>query len=371
MVARHFGARIKALRRGRGLTQEQLGKMLGFNDRQTVSAIETGVRQLTADELVLALQELQVPLDFFTDPFRLAGEARFSWREEGVPTQALKAFEERAGRWIAAFREFVMAERETPLLRRRLPIDRSSTFEDAIWAGERFVTEFQLGDTPAKGLSRVMEEELGVLILRVEGPENVSGAACRLPDLDAVLIDRREVPGRRHFDLAHELFHLLTWEAMQPVACAASTLGSGLRRVERLADNFAGALLMPATQLGTSGAWKRLDQASLVARLNAFADRLCVTARALSWRLVGLGELSRETVRSLPPVALQNNGRPSRRDLESQPPPLFSRCFMKVIGQAITKGHLSVMRASDLLDLTVEDLADLFADYGVECSLEA
>ena len=31
-----------------------------------------------------------------------------------------------------------------------------------------------------------------------------------------MLINRDEVPGRRHFDLAHELFHILTWDAMPP-----------------------------------------------------------------------------------------------------------------------------------------------------------
>src|ERR671922_105144 len=61
-----------------------------------------------------------------------------------------------------------------------------------------------------------MERELGLLVLMVDPIKGVSGAACRLPDLDAVLINRREIAGRRHFDLAHELFHVLTWDAMPP-----------------------------------------------------------------------------------------------------------------------------------------------------------
>lgn len=31
-----------------------------------------------------------------------------------------------------------------------------------------------------------------------------------------MLIARHEISGRRIFDLAHELFHILTWEAMPP-----------------------------------------------------------------------------------------------------------------------------------------------------------
>lgn len=77
-------------------------------------------------------------------------------------------------------------------------------------AGERFVAEFNLGEVPALRLIEVMEREFGVLVLMVDADDGISGAACRLPELDAVLIARHESPGRRHFDLAHQLFHILT-----------------------------------------------------------------------------------------------------------------------------------------------------------------
>ena len=83
-------------------------------------------------------------------------------------------------------------------------------------AGERFAAEFKLGPIPAEKLPEVMERKLGILVLMVDAIDGVSGAACRLPDLDAVLINRHEVAGRRNFDLAHELFHVLTWDTMPP-----------------------------------------------------------------------------------------------------------------------------------------------------------
>ena len=83
-------------------------------------------------------------------------------------------------------------------------------------AGEWFADEFGLGAAPATRLSEAMERKLGILVLMVDADRDISGAACRLPELDAVLIARREVAGRRHFDLSHELFHILTWDAMPP-----------------------------------------------------------------------------------------------------------------------------------------------------------
>ena len=45
MAEQLIGARIKALRERRGLSQDSLAQLFGFRDRQTVSAIETGIRR--------------------------------------------------------------------------------------------------------------------------------------------------------------------------------------------------------------------------------------------------------------------------------------------------------------------------------------
>ena len=234
MTRQQIGKRIRALREERGLSQESLAEMFGFNDRQTVSAIETGARRVTAEELVLAVERLGTPLEYFTDPFLLAGEGRFSWRQSGVEVRQLEAYERKAGRWIGAFRALVpQVGREAPLMRRALGLVRRSSFEEAMRAGERFVAEFSLGDVPAVRLADVMERELGILALMVDAHRGISGAACRLPELDSVLIARHEVAGRRHFDLAHELFHLLTWDAMPPEYLEEARDGRQPRRAAR------------------------------------------------------------------------------------------------------------------------------------------
>lgn len=363
MATRLIGARFKALREERKLSQDGLARLFGFKDRQTVSAIETGARRVTAEELVIAVERLNVPFDYFTDPFRLAGEGRFSWRQTGVGAEQLGEYERDAGRWIAAFRALApKVGHETPLMRRALGLTRHSRFEDAMLAGERFVAEFDLGDTPATGLAEVMERELGILVLLIDAPDGISGAACRLPELDTVLIRRRETAGRRHFDLAHELFHILTWDAMPPPH-AEEARDAGGSRVEQLANSFAAAVLMPASAVERFGGWTNLAGEDLIARLNAVAGELCVTSSALRWRLAALGELKPGAARSLPDAALRNNG---REVLADATPELFSRPFVDVLARAIGEGHVSVRRVAGLLDLTVEDLGELFAAHGVE-----
>jgi len=96
--------RLQALREQRQITQDALAQALGFKDRQTLSAIELGDRKVTADEVVHAARFFKVPVDYFTDPFELAGEGRFSWRQTNASMKQLDEFEARAGKWIAAYR---------------------------------------------------------------------------------------------------------------------------------------------------------------------------------------------------------------------------------------------------------------------------
>src|SRR6266487_3101111 len=153
-----IGARIKALREQRGLSQDDLARLFGFKDRQTVSAIETGERRLSAQELLVAIEKLEAPLDYFTNPFVLVGEGKFSWRQSNVGLAQLNAFERVAGRWIAANRRLAPeVGRPAPYLRQTLKLTARSTFEDAVAAGERFAKDFELGSVPAKHLAEVME----------------------------------------------------------------------------------------------------------------------------------------------------------------------------------------------------------------------
>ena len=141
-----IGARIKALREERKLSQDDLARLFGFKDRQTVSAIETGERRVSAEELITAVEKLGAPLDYFTNPFLLVGEGRFSWRQSGVGPPRLEAFERSAGRWIAAYRTLApQVGRPIPLLRRTLGITPRHSLEEAAAAGERFAARIRAG----------------------------------------------------------------------------------------------------------------------------------------------------------------------------------------------------------------------------------
>lgn len=363
-----IGARIKALREQSNLSQDALAQQFGFKDRQTLSAIETGERKVAAEELLRAVQIFGVSLDYFTDPFMLLGEGRFSWRQMGVDGDKLRGYEESAGRFIALFRTLGrQIGQEPPLFRRALSLTKQSSFDDVINVAERFAAELDLGDVPARRLADVMAEKLGILVLMVDPIEGVSGAACRLPELDVVLINRNEVAGRRNFDLAHELFHILTWEEMPPEHIE-EVAPKKKNRVELLADNFSSALLMPSTALDRFGDWTQLAGSALTDRLNEVADELLVTSLALKWRLFNARRLTRGQVIVIDDELLRNNGHEKPQKLV--PPPLFSKPFVQVLSKALDEGKISMRRAASILEATIDDFATLFAAHDIEAPYE-
>ena len=95
--------------------------------------------------------------------------------------------------------------------------------------------------------------------------------------------------------------------------------------------------------------------------------RASVTATALKWRLVALGRIDHAQAKAIPDAALRNNG---HTVIRGEPPPLFSKLFMEVIALAIKEGQISARKAADVLDLSIDDLADLCKTHGVEAAFD-
>ena len=366
-----IGPRLKVARERSGLTQQQLADALGLRHRQTIASIEAGDRRLSAVEMIAAMQVLGVDLDYLTDPFRLVGEGQFSFRTTGaVEPDVLNRFEEQAGRWIALYRELSQEAGDPPRwLGYKLNLNLDSSFEDAQAAGEAAADRWDLGCRPADRLRSVMENRLHVLVLYVDAPPGVSGAASRVPGLNCALVNREESEGRRNFDLAHELFHLLTWDALPPERTA--TVDASLRgkrwRVEKLADSFAGALLLPRETL--TRAWEATSAVEGVQeRLNAVAGEMRVSAPVCKWRLRNLQLLSGVDVEV---VDDRLHGAKRRPECWTSDPLPFSREFIRLVALASNTGRLSVKRTARLLDMSMARLATVFRAHGQETYSEA
>ncbi|MCW8207935.1 helix-turn-helix domain-containing protein [Verminephrobacter aporrectodeae subsp. tuberculatae] len=360
-----IGYRVKAARESRGWTQDQLTQGLGLNDRQTISDIENGKRALKPDEMLTLSDLLDRDIEFFIDPFAVAGEAQFSWRTAPeVPEDNLDGFELRAGQWIGLLRWLREQQDSRPsVLKRALRLSSQSSFENAQERAESLAAELDLGVIPAEGLIDKIERALDIPVLFIDtvDSQSISGATCHLEEMAVILINRNENEARRFFDLAHELFHALTWDAMKPDHRESNSFEerSKGKRIEQLANSFAAALLMPSASLDQL---IERGHPGDVAHLCQVAALLRVAPTALAWRLFNLKRIGADTRHRL----AQKKQRPS----VSGPPKRFSPTFVKMLHEALENGRLSARKAAKATGLGLGGLTELFAQYALSAPFE-
>jgi XRE family transcriptional regulator, fatty acid utilization regulator len=364
MDAALIRARLKALRESHELSQEEMARQLGLKGRQTLSDIELGDRKITAQELLSAANIFGMSVDHLTDPLRLIGEGQFSWRQKNAVFDDLKAFEIKAGQWIATYRYLSRLKGESVhSALRRVALNEKSTFEDAQAEGEAIAQALDLGEVPALNLVRVVEDQLDTLVLHVDAVKGVSGAACQLDQLNTIMINRHEHAARRAFDLAHELFHLMTWDRMPPKHIEGDHAVDKLeKRIEQLADSFAAGLLMPCdTILRVISETPLPDEAKLPTWLAKNANKLQVSPIALIWRLVNMRRLPKTMADRI----IEAKAFPKLASLRTTTPSHMSLRFVQILGWGIEQGHISVRRAASTLQITLDDLAALFKEHNL------
>ncbi len=360
---RLIGERIRFAREQAHLSQKQLADRLGFKDRQILSNIESGQRRVSAEELLLFIKELGRSLEFFSDPFLLIGEV-VSWRAQNHP-KLLVDFENRLLPVVGLYRYLSAgAQEDQQLFVPQLPLTKASYYEDAADAAQRLVEQWNLGKIPSKTLAEAAEQRLNLLVMMVDGPREISGAAVFLPELTTIVVNRNEPLGRRNYDFAHELFHLLTWQSMPPAHLDLETVTkkAGGKRIERLADTFAAALLMPEASI--EPLWAARKEPDIHDWLNQAAPVFGVTAIALYWRLRSLRYLTPDDSINIQEDRLVWNG--AGPENETKKPKLYSRKFVEQLHAGLDNGRVAVRRVSQVLNCTIDDLEQLFRDYGLE-----
>lgn len=363
-----IGTRVKYAREQLRMTQDSLAEAVGFKDRQTISDIENGKRAVKTDELLELSEVLNQEMEFFLDPFNVVAEAQYSWRaSESLPGADLDRFQVIANGWVGMLRWLHCQDAGPPpdFAILGLRMNASSTYEQAMFFGEKLAEILELGLVPALALPECLESKLDIPVLFVDAsaglPKNaISGAACQIDGFNAILINRRESLFRRNFDLAHELFHVLTWEAMPPSHRESNGVEhrAKVKRVEQLANNFAGALLMPCDSLDH---FIEHGRATDIQHLADVAAKLQVTTEALSWRLKNLGRIDDVTRVQLASVKRSDN---------QEVPKLFSAAFIEKLHIALDRGRLSARKAAKTLSMTLFELTQLFDAHGMSVPFE-
>lgn len=371
-----IGTRIQSARKSAGLTQAELSEKLKFKDRQILSNIESGTRKTSADELVKLMRLLGKPLDYFTDPYLLTDPDAFHWR--AGPHDDPADFESKAGKLASGYLRFsdLLGESINPVVS-HLSLTPHPSFEEIEEKTKVLTTTHSLGAYPAEKIIKLIEE-LNFQILLLDPPDSkgagaaLSSASCHLSRMNFIFLNRHVPQAGRNIELAHQLFHLLTWHLLKPDSTDRFTSSTdpndisylpyeyghaGNRpRIERLADHFAAALLMPEKSVQTL--WKaRTASSKLKSFIIESSALFQVPAPALKSRLKTLDLISPTEAASLSDENLKTP------QMKETPPKLFSPKFVTLLHSVLEKGHVSHAKAAELLNITGDGLKSLLRSH--------
>jgi Zn-dependent peptidase ImmA (M78 family)/transcriptional regulator with XRE-family HTH domain len=354
--ARALGKSIREARERLKWAQSKLASEAGFGSAQIVSSIEAGAREVKAGELVRIAKALNTSLDNLLNP-ELRPEPQVAWRE-----QPADGFEEHETSFLLKCERYGLLEKWCrTTFGQQLPALRFTSscpsFADVQRQADNVRNVLQLGGRPACSLEKTLEEDYGVKIF-YEDLGVIGGAAFSVKSWfgTAVLLNSCHAPWRRNYSLAHELFHLLTCDQLG--GCVADS-------IEKLANSFASALLLPSEHLLGTIENKLVDGKISYENLVETAREFSVSIDALLWRLVNLRRLDQGVVKDAlaggPLRAIDKASFP-KWDTTPRLPERYTRlCFL-----AYRQGKIGLAKLAEFLETNIVELAEQIQETGAE-----
>jgi len=357
-----LGKNIRSARERLGLTLEQLANKAGLPALQTVSEIELGKREVKAWELVNIARALQISVSSLLDVKEPLTPPFILWRKEPKKdrTSMEAAFLQRCNQY------HLLEQLSGAKQSRKLPTadinPNTIDYRDAVKLSAQISNQLDLGARPAKVLAKVLEDEYSVKIWYMDLGERGSAATFFGDFGQAILINLREAPWRRNFSLAHELFHLITWNSL-PLQRLQSD--NKLReKVEKIAEMFASNVLLPSDQV-SEAIQTRLERNKITyLDIVSIAREFDVSTEALIYRLCSLRLINQTTAKEvLSDSHFRAIDRGSMFKYWSSPPEIPER-FVRLAFEAYKLGRLSRSRLAEFLNTSLIDLPDVLLEYG-------
>jgi Zn-dependent peptidase ImmA (M78 family)/transcriptional regulator with XRE-family HTH domain len=289
-------ARLKDARLVQRLNQSDLARVVGVT-RQAVSAYEQGEKTPDSDTMGRIADALQQPLSyFFTDDRPDFGPlSAFFFRAFGTDTKRRNMACGVISKWFVQtaryFDNFVnYPPVQLPHLSPASTDGRYETEEIELVA-EDCRKLWGLGLGPISNVVALLETK-GITVSRYEIPgERVEAFSFWSGDRPFILLaSEKQSASRSRFDAAHELGHLILHRWVGPDELEDPKV---LKLIEREADRFASAFLLPRKSFPTEVFTTRLD---------AFVDlkrRWKVSVQAMVYRCKALGIFDEDQVTNL------------------------------------------------------------------------
>jgi len=242
-----LASRLKSARESVGLSLTEAAKRLGFINYQTLSTIENAGREVKVSELAKFARVYFRDISYFLEEHTTEPVYSFLWRNPPVKNEKRKETE---GKIFLKCEQYNLLEKLLNLSIDRGFVDASKEdIRNNHQIGSlalRTSDMLKLGSRPSFTLQKVLEQDYGVKILFL--PLEYGSAVCTVhPQCGkAIVINSKEAPWRRNYDMAHELFHLILWKVFPPRELADEKL---FAEMEKKAEKFASMLLLPENEV--------------------------------------------------------------------------------------------------------------------------
>ncbi len=359
------GRIVQETREALGISQRELAEKVGFAAAQTISDIELGKREVKARELVALARALGTEVTILLGLTEAGPVARVLWRRKSPIANRSREHD-----LIRRAKTYAQLERwcgdEPPMSLPDFPINpRTASENEVAQLAEQLRRSLDLGSIPAASLLAMLEDSYGVKIFyedltRAEDGD-CSAASVRGEFGAAILIDASEAPWRRNYNVAHELFHLVTWNSVAAAwrhDAAEGTEPSWYPQLEHLADVFAAHLLLPAEPLTTHFNARIKDNRITYMDLIQLARDFGVSTHALLRRLHSLGRFSEaavDEVRKNPEFIAADEGS-FEWAWQGKPDIPFTQRYQHLAMRAYRQGIIGISKLAEVLEQQVGEL---------------
>jgi XRE family transcriptional regulator, fatty acid utilization regulator len=349
----HIAERLKKAREAVGLSLEKAAELSGVG-RSSIGNYENGQGEPKFSQLARLANAYRRSVDFFLSESAPA-DGIMLWRDPPSEELSVRKLESEFRTLCEQYHrlEQLQEDRLVP----SLPTCPSSTmdYREAETLADHTRQILDLGDIPACSLLPVLEKN-GIKVFHL----SFAGSAISTrSDLwgHGILLNQSNTRWRRNFDLAHELFHLITWEIFRQ----ADGSGRPTEKEERLANAFASRLLLPTDSVKEAIDRRRKPGQKIgFADLNDIAEAFDVSLEALLWRLKYLYDVPEETIQRYIAEA-KPLSRPSCRGADGIVEELPQR-YRRLAIRALQSGRLSLMQFAKYMRIGYRKAQDYLKD---------
>ena len=341
----NIGERLKIARNSIGYTLEKASQESGIG-QSSISEFENNKREPKFSHLSKLADIYKKKIEFFLADKPII-EKVMLWRDKPISEEEMKKTEQEFYQLCEQYRDLEILMDEVK--QSKLPVPditepEKFDYDQAELFAKEVQEKFRLGDVPISSLKQILEEIYHIKIFYLDFP----GSAISTVSEEfgpAILLNAKNKQWRRSYDLAHELFHLLTWNVFR----SKSKLKDG--HENRLANAFASRLLMPEEPVKARVKAGINDKGQIsLDRLYDIAREFDVSLIALIYRIASIYRFKKDETKKY-----IDSAEKYLRSLKPRPsyePPKLPERYCDLAMRALREGKQSLMQFAKYMSIS-------------------